>query len=254
MQQSWRLIPETVASGVTHMAIDTWLLNGLITGYGVPTLRFYRWSPIAVSLGYHQRRWPEHWQALSWQGQPIELVKRPTGGRAVLHQGDFTYALTMSIDGVSRQDLYHSICEALIAAWEKIGVSLTYGTAGREYYHQPNCFATATPADLVTSTGYKLVGSAQLRRDRCLLQQGTMRLWPNPALYQQVFGESVDSPQLADILPEHPSQAWLQQVSDLIVEALGKQFGVVFKEKPLTGDEQQRAMKAYGEDVIPQRF
>ncbi|MEO1299948.1 MAG: lipoate--protein ligase family protein, partial [Cyanobacteria bacterium J06636_16] len=77
------------------MAVDTWLLDQLIAGQQPPTLRFYRWRPAAISLGYHQKRWPATWRALSWQDQPVDLVKRPTGGRAVLHQGDLTYAIAL---------------------------------------------------------------------------------------------------------------------------------------------------------------
>ncbi|NER83033.1 MAG: lipoate--protein ligase family protein, partial [Leptolyngbya sp. SIO1D8] len=245
MQQPWRFIPELVASGVTHMAIDTWLLDQLLSGKQRPTLRFYRWSPISISLGYHQKRWPSSWEELSWQGQPIELVKRPTGGRAVLHQGDFTYAIVMPMMGAHRQDLYKHICNALIAAWEGLGVALNYGTAGRGYRHQPSCFATATAADLVTDTGYKLIGSAQLRRDRCLLQQGTMRLWPDPVLYAQVFEETMHPAAIPASIPGQLSEGWLATLSHRVIAAVEKELGVTFEETPLTTHEQQCASATY---------
>lgn len=230
-----------VAAGSFHMAVDAWMLDQLITGKQQPTLRLYRWQPVAISLGYHQRQWPEHWQSLEWQGKPIDLVRRPTGGRAVLHQGDFTYAIALPLLSNRRQDLYQHICDALIATWKRLGVPLRYGTAGRGYHHQANCFAVATAADLVTPNGYKLIGSAQLRRDRYLLQQGTMRLWPNADLFHRVFGEAMETSQQLKDLPPQASDAWLQLLAKIIVEEIEKGLGVVFETQPLTPQEQQDA-------------
>ncbi len=171
------------------MAIDLWLLNQHRLGLHPPTLRFYAWSPAAISLGYHQRRYPEAWNDLTWNGKPIDLVRRPSGGRAVLHQGDLTYAAIVSGLEGSRMQAYQTICEFLIQGWKAIGVELHYGQAGRGYIHNPNCFETATGADLVTNDNTKLIGSAQLRRDNAILQHGSMRLKPDAMLFDQVLGE-----------------------------------------------------------------
>jgi lipoate-protein ligase A len=138
-------------------------------------------------LGYHQRRYPFRWKSLVWQGQPIDLVRRPSGGRAVLHQGDLTYAVITSGISGNRMQAYQKICEFLIQGWQAIGVSLYYGEAGRGYIHNPNCFGTATGADLVMDSGTKLIGSAQLRRGDAILQHGSMQLHPDPTLFEQVF-------------------------------------------------------------------
>lgn len=252
MPTTWRLIPNMLASGPQHMAIDAWLLNQLIKGQQRPTLRFYQWQPVALSLGYHQSRWPEHWCRLFYKGQPVKLVRRPTGGRAVLHQGDFTYAITLPMMGERRQDLYQRICDALIAAWERLSVSLSYGTGGKGYRHQASCFALATTADLVTPTGYKLIGNAQLRRDRYLLQQGTIRLWPNHELYAHVFGETIGTASPPEIVPACLSNDWLSQLSGLIVAEIERCLDVIFEPEPLTLHESQRAYDAYGEQVIIQ--
>ncbi|MBF2063800.1 MAG: lipoate--protein ligase family protein [Calothrix sp. C42_A2020_038] len=172
------------------MAIDRWLFEQHLLGNNPPTLRFYRWAPSAISLGYHQHKYPEHWQNIIWKGQKLDLVKRPTGGRAVLHQGDVTYALVTSGISGSRVQAYQKVCEFLIAGWKKLGIDLHYGTAGRGYIHNPNCFGTATSADLVTSDGYKLIGSAQLRKGDVILQHGSIRLQPDGELFSQVFGET----------------------------------------------------------------
>lgn len=170
------------------MAIDAWLLQQVQQGIHPPTLRFYTWQPTAISLGYHQKRFPERWQHLAQQGT-LDLVRRPTGGRAVLHQGDLTYAVVISGVRGKRQAIYEEICQFLIAGWQQLGISLQYGQEGRGYRDVANCFETATGADLVTSQGEKLIGSAQLRRGETLLQHGSMQLHPDPHLFQDVFNQ-----------------------------------------------------------------
>lgn len=178
------------------MALDTWLFEQHIQGNQSPVLRFYTWEPAAISLGYHQRQWSDHWQELTWQGQAIDLVRRPTGGRAVLHQGDLTYAVIMSGLPGNRMQAYQQICEFLIQGWRSLDIELHYGQAGRGYIHNPNCFGTATTADLVMADGSKLIGSAQLRRGSAVLQHGSIRLSPDPKLFHQVFRVASELPQL----------------------------------------------------------
>lgn len=186
----FRLIPLLEASGKVQMALDEWLLEQHRLGLHPPALRFYTWSPAAISLGYHQRRWPDFWENLSWENTKLDLVRRPTGGRAVLHQGDLTYAVITSGISGSRMQVYQKLCEFLIVGWRSLGVNLHYGTAGRGYIHNPNCFATATGADLLLDNGSKLIGSAQVYRDGAILQHGSMLLQPDRSLFSQVFPET----------------------------------------------------------------
>jgi lipoate---protein ligase len=192
--EPWRFIPLIQASGQTQMAIDQRLLEQHRLGLSPPILRFYTWSPAAISLGYHQKQIPEHWHSLQWQGQPLDLVRRPSGGRAVLHQGDLTYALIVSNLRGTRTQVYLQLCEFLIQGMATIGIDLSFGQSQRNYQHNPNCFGTATTADLVTPSGYKLIGSAQLYRDGCILQHGSIRLTPDPALFETVFSQPLPAP------------------------------------------------------------
>jgi lipoate---protein ligase len=152
---TWRLIPPLETTGEIQMAIDSWLLQQYSLGHISPTLRFYTWSHPTISLGYHQRHYPEHWTNLIWQDRSLDLIKRPTGGRGVLHQGDLTYAIIGSGFVGNRLQVYQQICQFLIDGWRSLGVDLCYGTAGKGYIHNPNCFGTATSADLVCIDGYK---------------------------------------------------------------------------------------------------
>ena len=94
--KDWRYIPLIEADGETQMSIDRWLLSEYKLGNQPSILRFYTWSPVAISLGYHQRHYPAFWDSLTYQGQPVKLIRRPTGGRGVLHCGDLCYSLITS--------------------------------------------------------------------------------------------------------------------------------------------------------------
>lgn len=232
--KTWRLIPLLAASGKVQMAIDRWLLQQHQLGLIPSTLRFYTWFPAALSLGYHQHSYPQYWQHLSWKGVPLDLVRRPTGGRAVLHQGDLTYALVTSGMTGNRVQVYQKICEFLIQGWRSLGIELQYGAAGRGYIHNPNCFGTATGADLVLANGNKLIGSAQLRRGGAILQHGSIRLEPDVELFAHVFG--------AESSPIHLPLAQrgedlIQTVIDALVVAARDCFGVEFVVQPLSEDE-----------------
>jgi lipoate-protein ligase A len=210
----WRLIPPMEATGEQLMAIDRWLLQQHRLGKHPPALRFYTWSPVAISLGYHQRHWPKSWDNLTYLGQPVDLVRRPSGGRAVLHQGDLTYMVVTSevtgdvtgeVKGDAPRDprfgnrlqAYQETCQFLIQGFLSLGIHLDYGNSRQVERSKPpkenvNCFATATVADLLLPDGAKLIGSAQLRsRDgqkTCYLQHGSIQLQPDPDLFCQVFG------------------------------------------------------------------
>ncbi len=144
MTQVWRLIPLLDAPGEVQMAIDSWLLKQHQLGLHPSTLRFYTWSPPAISLGHHQSNYPKHWQHLSWQGAPIELIRRPTGGEQCYTKE--IYAVVTSRLSGDRVQVYQKICEFLIEGWLRLGVELHYGSAGRGYIHNPDCFGTATGA------------------------------------------------------------------------------------------------------------
>ncbi|MBH8551919.1 lipoate--protein ligase family protein [Nostocaceae cyanobacterium CENA357] len=215
------------------MAIDGWLLEQHLSGHHPPTLRFYTWSPPAISLGYHQRQYPQYWQNLTWQGQKLNLVRRATGGRAVLHQGDLTYAVITSGLTGSRLQAYEKICEFLIQGWRSLGVELHYGTAGRGYIHNPNCFGTATGADLVLPDETKFIGSAQLRRGKAILQHGSIRLNQDAELFAQVFGaEHSTTVQL-------PQNFKVENIIAALIAAACDCFGMEIEVQPLSQSEWQ---------------
>ena len=180
-----RLIPNRIADGPTQMAIDALLLAQAME---VPVLRFYRWDGPWLSLGRHQRHWPQHWEQLAREGR-LRMVRRPSGGQAVLHAGGLTYALIWPSAPRRRKQAYREACQWLIDGFSQLGLPLQFGD-DPALGSGSNCFASSTAADLVDRAGVKRIGSAQCWQRGRLLQHGEILLDPPPELWQLVFGEA----------------------------------------------------------------
>ena len=199
MAEALRLLPCFQRPGDWQMALDALLLS-----QRRPALRLYRWGGRpTLSLGLHQRPLESHWLALAQAGR-LDLVRRPSGGRAVLHGGDLSYALVWPNAPGCRRQAYQEACGWLQLAFGRIGLPLQFGHQPPRR-QQPSCFATSTAADLihlpntaesglgingagVNGVGIKRIGSAQHWRSGCLLQHGTILLAPPAALWQELFG------------------------------------------------------------------
>lgn len=237
----WRLIPLLITTGKLQMAIDKWLLHQHLQGKITPTLRFYTWQPVSISLGYHQKSYPEYWQNLTWQGTPVDIVRRPTGGRAVLHQGDLTYSLITSGLSGSRIESYKAICEFLIQGWRSLGIELSYGSAGRGYINNPNCFGTSTVADLILPNGKKFIGSAQARKQGTILQHGSMMLAPDVEFFNYVFSNETSSI-VSDISTSFLSandmgESLINKIIEVLIIAASKCFKIQLITEPLSDKE-----------------
>ena len=226
MPKSGRIIPTLEADGYTQMALDALLLRESHRR-PIPVLRFYRWTGPWLSLGLHQRSWPSHWDGLARRGA-LSMVRRPSGGGAVLHAGGLTYALIWPDPPRQRHEAYRQACQWLIAGFNSFGLSLRFGDERSDSIDQ-NCFARSTPADLVDSQGVKRIGSSQRWSKGHLLQHGEILLAPPRSLWRDVFEESAPMPApvmtpRAD-LEEHLSLALRRQFPDMSweVEALRHQ-------------------------------
>jgi len=180
MPRAWRLLLHGAAAGPWNMGVDEALLTSVIAG-GPPTLRFYTWDGPWLSLGYAQRTGPGRLAACAEAG--VGVVRRATGGRAVLHGGDLTYALAAPTallpDGLHAS--YRLVAEALLAALRSLGVEaersgLEAPVPDRDAF---DCFERAAPEELCAA-GRKLAGSAQRRTGAAVLQHGSLRIVPDP--------------------------------------------------------------------------
>ncbi len=198
-----RTLPSSCLAGDWQMAIDGWLLE-----QRDPAFRLYRWERPTLSLGFHQRSLEPHWSDLAAAGV-IDLVRRPSGGRAVLHAGEITYALVWPEAVADRKQAYALACDWLLEAFSRIGLPLEPGRQAASN-QRSSCFATSTPADLVHGCGAKRIGSAQLWRRGCLLQHGSILVEPPHDLWGLVFGAAPPR------LPRLPLQ--IQDLEDLLTE------------------------------------
>jgi len=198
---SLRWVPPLHQRGCWQMAIDSWLLDRAVAhrdtstgerqgpiGESGAALRFYTWALPTLSLGHHQRGLPPHWQALQQQGV-IDLVRRPSGGRAVLHHRELTYALIWPGAPARRREAYHLACRWLQDGFARIGLPLRRGE-GTGQPDNTSCFASSSFADLVHANGAKRIGNAQLWRRGVLLQHGSILLAPDQHLWRTLLGEA----------------------------------------------------------------
>jgi lipoate-protein ligase A len=174
------------------MAVDEAIARAVGDGLAPATLRFYGWSAPTVSLGYLQRA-PGGVDLAACRRRGIGLVRRITGGRAVLHADELTYSVAAPLQGpwrcLSVPEGFNRIAAGLIAGLRRLGLTARLGESqalagdGRE---SGACFLLpGMPAILVD--GRKLIGSAQRRWGRSLLQQGSILLDFDPRLHQRIF-------------------------------------------------------------------
>src|SRR5438067_5454966 len=177
----WRLLRDRPSSGAWNMAVDEVLLDGVAAGTAPPTLRFYEWTPPCLSLGYFQP-----FDVVDVDGcraLGVDVVRRPTGGRAILHDRELTYsvALPASVLGKDGAVLpsYYRLSLALQDGLRRLGVPATVApeSAGSSAAHGPVCFDRPSAHEILLY-GRKLVGSAQMRRGSGLLQHGSILIEP----------------------------------------------------------------------------
>lgn len=162
------------------MAIDCAILEAVAKGDQPPSLRLYGWAPFCLSLGYGQRARAADVVALAARGW--DLVRRPTGGKAILHGDELTYSLCLPLDhplaGGDVVESYRRISAGLQRALKGLGLAVT---AERQHKSVrpgdsgPVCFEIPSHYE-ISAGGRKLIGSAQLRRKGGLLQHGSLPL------------------------------------------------------------------------------
>ncbi len=160
------------------MAVDAALLAWAVRTHPQrPVLRLYRWARPTLSLGVHQRVSDELEDRCA--AHNVDVVRRPTGGTAVLHGGDLTYSVVAPAGGRGVLEAYSWVAQGLIAGLALLGISAEAGSRGTGPDGAPAldarsaCFATTLGADLKVG-GSKICGSAQVRRSGWFLQHGSI--------------------------------------------------------------------------------
>lgn len=181
---NWRLINSGFADAATNMAVDEAILLAHSAGKVPPTLRFYGWQPAAVSLGYFQRAMSEI-DVDQCKERNIDVVRRLTGGRAVLHAAELTYSIVVQEDDPlipkSITASYRYFSKGLLTGLNELGIQAQMTVPAAAYGQRKKQPASAACFDApshyeVTVEGRKLAGSAQVRKNGVILQHGSLLL------------------------------------------------------------------------------
>ncbi len=202
-----KFIPYNVYTGKENMQIDFELLqNAIEKQLEEPIFRLYGWSPACVSLGRNQKSDFIDENFLSKNN--IDIVRRLTGGRALLHSDEITYSYVCPAsylkNGENIIESYKEISQILIDAFKKAGIELDFGGVKKYRGHQDYCMLISTGADLCYQ-GKKLIGSAQFRKENYILQHGSILYDYDKVLLEKIFKEEVDTSQIISIKEISPS-------------------------------------------------
>lgn len=222
---SWRLILDERRPAADNMAVDEAIMAACAAGDAPPTIRIYDWSSPAISLGYFQSLEKSRIDLEYCRERGIDLVRRPTGGRAVLHGHDVTFSVVVEESRVPTQGVLAGhmwIMRGVVRAFELLGVSAHLGPSGTDLRKASSgdCFAHVAECD-VRSKGGKAAGAAQLRRSGVLLEQGSVPHVPPDVDYARVFGlQSADPGSLSPPLADVPRQRVEEVLSRGFAEAM----------------------------------
>lgn len=233
----WTLLIDPPAEGAWNMALDQALL-GAAERDGLATLRLYAWEPYTLSFGRNEpatRRYDR--AAIAARGMAV--VRRPTGGRAVWHADEVTYAVAAPAGAFgSLRDTYRAIhallAEALAGLGAPVGLAADRPTVG---VGAGACFASAAGGEVVTPDGGKVVGSAQVRSGEAFLQHGSIILSGAQEEVAAVTTGGANPPNvvgLTRLLP--PAKATREAVTRAIAAAAAGRWGVPGERAALPAD------------------
>lgn len=234
MNTAWRLIDSGANDAAFNMALDEAIALRVRRDGAPPTLRLYRWSHPSVSIGCFQRT--RDLDIDGCRANNVHIVRRPTGGRAVLHGNDLTYSFaTQTTTGLFSKglfDSYEKISVAFRRALAMHGIVSRVELARRKSpspsgraHHQksPFCFRSVSYAE-ISFENTKIIGSAQKRWPDGLLQQGAIPLSIDTYLLSRVFAPSV-----VEAIESH-MMGLEQIIPSLSVDALKHSIRTAFEE------------------------
>ena len=259
---TWRLLIHPAARGAWNMAVDEAILERAGRGDSPPTLRLYAWDPACLSLGHAQPFADVDAARLHERGW--DVVRRATGGRAILHIDELTYSVTgrgqepALAGGVLES--YNRLAQALLLALHKLGlpVEIKEWKTGEHAIPNPVCFEVPSSYE-ITVGGKKLIGSAQARKQEGVLQHGSLPLTGDLTRICQalVFEDESRREQAADRLLMRATTvesalgravSW-DMAAQTFVAAFEAQLGVCFERGELSESEARRA-----EELLKEKY
>lgn len=220
-----RIIYDSASPAYFNMAVDETLLDRNLSGNSHPVLRFYSWSEPTLSVGCNQKTSDINFDLLKEKG--ISFVRRPTGGRAVLHQNGITYSTIIPLSKIPDKSVYEScrlIHSAIYNALNKMGINTSQNLNKKVNLSNPVCFSYPSYSEL-TFEGKKIVGSAQMRRSHFLMQHGSIPFKGEPFSIFSFFNS----------LPEHEISQGItlesKEEEKLLKKNIQEEFCLIFNFK-----------------------
>jgi lipoate-protein ligase A len=221
---TWRLLLSPFAGGAYNMAVDEAILLANAEGGARPTLRFFGWEPACLSLGYAQPAAEVDFEQLRRLG--YDLVRRPTGGRAILHTDEITYSVVAPMAEPRVQggvvESYQQLSAGLMRGLEALGLAAradrTYAAEEGAAPKGPVCFEVPSNYEITVGNGarpLKLLGSAQVRKRGVVLQHGTLPLTGD-------LGRICDALAFASAGERHLARERVQKRATTIEAVLGR--------------------------------
>lgn len=188
----WYLIKEISQNGAFNMALDSYLLENPPE---YPLLRFYSWSPPAITIGYNQRSLYYNKEKCDQLG--IDVIRRPTGGRAVYHNREITYSIIIPnniyLFDFSINELHKAISTAIVTGLQQLGLPVRLREKRWNKKLTPKdinpCFESTSRFE-ISIENRKLVGSAQRRNRNAALQQGSILLKDEQSILFRLLTDS----------------------------------------------------------------
>ncbi len=246
----FRLLADGAGCGAHNMAVDRALLEALADGRGTPTLRLYGWEPPCLSLGQHQGE--EAADLAFCRRHGIDVVRRPTGGRAVLHHLELTYSVVapLGVPPLPRalQAAYARLCAPLVRACRELGIAAEL-TGGEVNLQLPGprttvpCFKAPAAGEVVVA-GRKLIGSAMRAHDQLILQHGAMLLAWDGELQAGSMGLADDRtlrPHVTTFAEQLARPVAAAELATAVVAAFAAELGIELVAGELSSWEAARA-------------
>lgn len=214
-----KIIPYETRTGKENMQIDSDLLEFAIKNQlKEPIFRLYGWEPACVSLGRNQKDDFLDYELL--KSKNIDVVRRLTGGRALLHDNEITYSFicpeSFLQNGSHIVSSYKEISKILIDKFKKLGIDLDFGASKPIKTGFDYCMLISTGADLCYKEK-KLIGSAQCRSHGYILQHGSILYDYDKNLLEEIFKEKVSTDEITSIKEINPKLS-KEEIIDILNE------------------------------------
>ena len=239
--EAWYLFHTGANIGAYNMAVDEELLERAQAGENTPVLRLYTWDPPAVSLGRFQRI-EESVNADACRRHGFDIVRRVTGGRAVLHLHELTYSITARTDNPffppNVLGTYRVIATGLLAGLGNLGLKAEIVARGGRHAalvntttKDPACFSSPSWYEIVIN-GKKIIGSAQRRLANAFLQHGSILISYDPVLEAEVIPGPGNRSGVTSVFQELSPRLTLADVTNAILLGFRQTLGISWRDYP----------------------